>query len=96
MSDKKYYGGALFPNRNKTNERAPDLSGDLELSMDQLKILVELAKRKEPLKMRMAAWTKEGRSGKFYSVTLSENKQQSDSRSATRREINLPDDDIPF
>lgn len=96
MSDKKYYGGALFPNRNKTNERAPDLSGDLELSMDQLKILVALAKRNEPLKLRMAAWSKEGRSGRFYSVTLSENKQQGDSRPAPKKRDDFDDSDIPF
>lgn len=92
METKKYYGGALFINRNKTNEKGPDLSGDVEISMDTLKTLVELAKKGEPLKMRMAAWVREGKSGKFYSVSLSENKQPA--KAAPKN--SFMEDDIPF
>lgn len=92
METKKYYGGALFINRNKTNEKGPDLSGDVEISMDTLKTLVELAKKGEPLKMRMAAWVREGKSGKFYSVSLSENKQQE----KPKPKAAFDDPDIPF
>jgi hypothetical protein len=91
METKKYYGGALFMNRNKTNEKAPDLSGDVEINMETLKALVELAKKNEPLKMRMAGWVKEGRNGKFYSIQLSENKQQEKPKPKMAF-----DDDIPF
>jgi hypothetical protein len=91
METKKYYGGALFINRNKTNEKAPDLSGDVEINMDTLRALVELAKKNEPLKMRMAGWVKEGKSGKFYSIQLSENKQQE----KPKPKVSF-DDDIPF
>ena len=92
METKKYYGGALFINRNKTNEKGPDLSGDVEISMETLKMLVELAKKNEPLKMRMAAWVREGKSGKFYSVSLSENRQPA---KASPPKVEW-DDDIPF
>jgi hypothetical protein len=90
METKKYYGGALFINRNKAKESMPDLSGDVEIDMDTLKALVELAKKNEPLKLRMAALIKEGRNGKFYSVKLSENKQQ------VKPKAPAFDDDIPF
>ena len=92
METKKYYGGALFINRNKTNEKAPDLSGDVEINMDTLRALVELAKKNEPLKMRMAGWVKEGKSGKFYSIQLSENKQQE----KPKPKMAFDDSDIPF
>lgn len=92
METKKYYGGALFINRNKTSEKGPDLSGDVEISMDTLKTLVELAKKNEPLKMRMAAWVREGKNGKFYSVSLSENKQQE----KPKLKMVFDDPDIPF
>lgn len=95
MSDKKYYGGALFINRNKSNERAPDLSGDVEISMDLLKVLVEAAKANQPLKMRMAAWVKEGRSGKFYSISLSEDKKGGAQPPAKKPSLDL-DDEVPF
>jgi hypothetical protein len=91
METKKYYGGRLFINRNKTNERAPDLSGDVEINMETLKALVELAKKNEPLKMRMAGWVREGQNGKYYSISLSENKQQEKPKPKPAF-----DDDIPF
>lgn len=91
METKKYYGGALFINRNKTSEKAPDLSGDVEINMETLKVLVELAKKNQPLKMRMAGWVKEGKNGKFYSIQLSESKQQDKPKPKPAF-----DDDIPF
>jgi hypothetical protein len=90
MDNKKYYGGALFMNRNKTSDKQPDVSGDVEISMDLLKVLVTLAKEGQPLKMRMAGWVKEGRSGKFYSISLSENKA-----SNPKPKFAL-EDDVPF
>lgn len=93
METKKYYGGALFINQNKTNEKAPDLSGDVEISMDMLKHLVDLAKRNQPLKMRMAAWVKQGQRGKFYSVQLSENKKP---EAQAQKKPGFLDDDVPF
>ena len=91
METKKYYGGALFINRNKTNDKQPDLSGDVEITMDTLKALVDLAKKNQPLKMRMAGWVKEGKSGKFFSIQLSDNKQQEKPKPKVAFE-----DDIPF
>ena len=92
METKKYYGGALFINRNKTKESLPDLSGDVEINMETLKALVELAKKNEPLKMRMAGWVREGKNGKFYSIQLSENKQQE----KPKPKMAFDDSDIPF
>ena len=93
METKKYYGGALFINRNKTKESFPDLSGDVEINMETLKALVELAKKNEPLKMRMAGWVREGKNGKFYSVQLAEdNKRQEKPKPKPA----FDDSDIPF
>jgi hypothetical protein len=91
VETKKYYGGALFINRNKTNEKSPDLSGDVEITMETLKALVDMAKSNQPLKMRMAGWVKEGKSGKFYSIKLEESKQQERPKPKPSFE-----DDIPF
>lgn len=92
METKKYYGGALFINRTKTNERSPDLSGDVEITMETLKALVEMAKNNQPLKMKMAGWVKEGKSGKFYSIKLEESKQQD----KPKPKPSFDDSDIPF
>ena len=87
---KKYYGGSLFINRNKEKESMPDLSGDVEITMDLLKYLVEKAKKGEDLKMRAACWVREGKNGKFYSLQLSEQ------RPKMQPKASVFDDDIPF
>lgn len=95
MSDKKYYGGPLFVNKNKKSDKAPDLSGDFELSPDDLDRLVAMHKARQPIVLKAAAWVKEGRSGKFYSVKLTpKDEQPTASRNESRRRDD--DDDLPF
>lgn len=92
---KKYYGGALFVNKNKKNEKAPDLSGDMELSPEDFEKLAAMYKAREPIMLRAAAWVKEGRSGKFYSMTLTPKEEYSKGgRNESRRRDD--EDDIPF
>ena len=96
---KKYYGGALFVNKNKKSEKAPDLSGDMELSPEDFEKLMAMHKAREPIMLRAAAWIKEGRSGKFYSMTLtpkdeySKGSSQNGNNNSRRPDM---DDDIPF
>jgi hypothetical protein len=97
---KKYYGGALFVNKNKKNEKAPDLSGDMELSPEDFEKLMAMHKAREPIMLRAAAWIKEGRSGKFYSMTLAPKEEyqgRGGSQSGNSKSRNNDmDDDIPF
>lgn len=69
--------GSLFKNDKKTTEKHPDYTGDCMIN---------------GVKLRMAAWIKEGARGKFMSVSFSV--PQSESRQAPPREI--ADDDLPF
>ena len=94
---KKYYGGALFVNKNKKSEKAPDLSGDMELSPEDFEKLMAMHKAREPIMLRAAAWVKEGRSGKFYSMTLTPKEEyqgKGGGRSESRRRDD--EDDLPF
>jgi hypothetical protein len=90
MEKKKYYGGSLFVNKNKKSEKSPDLSGDMELSTDTLNALIEMHKSNQPIMLRASAWLREGRSGKFYSVSLEEKKEYKS------RDSVLGGDEIPF
>ena len=49
--------GALFRNEKKTEAKHPDYQGDCLVN---------------GVKMRMSAWLKEGKSGKFFSFSFSE------------------------
>lgn len=93
---KKYYGGALFVNKNKKNERAPDLSGDMELSPEDFEKLMAMHKAGDPIMLRASAWIKEGRSGKFYSMQLSPKQEYQGKGGGNNSRRNDMDDDIPF
>jgi hypothetical protein len=83
-------GGVLFPNRRKTTDKHPDMTGNLEISKDLLKELLEAAKAGKPIKMDVSAWSKTGNSGKFLSLKASKAWEK---QAATSDSF---DDDIPF
>lgn len=91
MEKKKYYGGAMFPNKNKKGPSSPDLTGELELKPETLESLNALAKNGDPLILRGSAWLKEGRSGKFYSLSL-----EAKGEYKPRERERAVDDEIPF
>jgi hypothetical protein len=52
--------GSLFKNNNKKAPAQPDWTGNVMINGQE---------------MRLAAWVKEGKSGKFFSLQLSENEK---------------------
>lgn len=82
--------GVLFRERDKTNERGPDYTGKCMVNGTE---------------MRIAAWIKEGRNGKFMSLAFSEPRHSSGaddtgSQQSNYRQVGnaVPDldDSIPF
>jgi uncharacterized protein (DUF736 family) len=59
-------GGALFANDRKTNDKQPDYRGNLEISVDLLKLLVEQHKGGEKISMDVAGWKKTSKSGTMF------------------------------
>ena len=75
--------GALFKNDKKGNERSPDYSGKINVNGKDL---------------RLAAWIKEGKSGKFMSLKVSEFTEKKEpvvAKKATPDFADL-DDNLPF
>lgn len=99
---RKYYGGALFPNDRKTSDKAPDYSGDFEIDPETWQALVDAEARGEPLKFRIAGWIKQGRRGDFISTKGSPMQRQGGGgrRGASEplpgRRSRPVDDDIPY
>jgi hypothetical protein len=67
--------GVLFKNTKKTNEKQPDYTGNIQIGTEELKL---------------AAWIKEGKNGKFLSIKASEQ------TSAPKESKNTDGDDMPF
>lgn len=67
--------GVLFKNTKKTDDKQPDYTGNI------------LVGTKE---MRLAAWIKEGKNGKFMSIKLSEQNSKQETSSTDNGE------DMPF
>lgn len=78
--------GALFRNENKKSDNAPDYTGTIA------------GLNGEPL--RIAAWLKDGKKGKFFSLKLSEDREQTkpvmDHREPAQSFKGDLDDEIPF
>lgn len=91
MSDTRDNSGALFRERDRKSDRAPEYTGKAMIGGKEY---------------RVAAWIKEGRSGqKFFSLAFEEPRQhQEQPRQQQSRPISRPEsrpapdlaDDIPF
>ncbi len=92
--------GALFPNTRATNPKAPAWQGDIELDGDLLRALVTTAKAGKPIKIRLAGWVRQTKSGDdFISITgsLPMERQAEAPRPQPQKAASIDlDDDIPF
>jgi hypothetical protein len=91
--------GALFPNNRATNPKAPQWQGDIEFDADLLRALVTAAKAGKQIKVRLAGWVRQTKSGDdFISLTGSIPQERQEAprqqpRPAASADL---DDDIPF
>lgn len=96
MNTKKAYtdSGVLFQNNKRTGDSSPTMTGSIELSKELLRELMDLANSNEPIKFRIAAWTKEHpTAGKFLSLKASGSQDKGNGKTAKSKQDSL---DIPF
>jgi len=73
--------GVLFKNTRKETEKHPDYTGSINI---------------EGTDRWLSAWVKEGKSGKFFSLSIGKVKEQLPPASAPAPVDESFDDDIPF
>lgn len=73
--------GSLFRNERKTTDSQPDYRGQVKIDGKLLDI---------------AAWLKEGAKGKFFSLSVSEPRQQQAQQPVAAGNQGITDDDLPF
>ena len=62
-------GGALFRNQSD-NPKAPVYQGDITILKEDMRLLVEDAQAGREVKIRLAAFKKDGRKGPFLSLAV--------------------------
>ena len=83
-------GGALFLQANKRSPKAPDYSGNLELSKEVFKYLLDEAKAGRPIKMDLAGWRKQTKAGSTFLSIVANKPYVKEQKTADI------DDEIPF
>jgi len=83
-------GGALFTNQRKTSDKHPDYRGNLEISVDLLKILVDQHKGSEKINMDLVGWKKVSKSGSSFLSLRAEKPYKKEEKSSPVF------DDVPF
>lgn len=75
--------GTLFRNEKKQSEKHPDYKGDGIINGQEV---------------WLSAWIKEGKRGKFMSLSFEPKKERSNNRSSERKpaRANDEDEDVPF
>jgi len=59
-------GGALFIPQNRRSDKSPDFSGNITLSMDDLKKIIGLVKKGEDYEIRVSGWKNKSKKGTPY------------------------------
>lgn len=87
--------GAIFANK-KERDNHPDLSGKLEITRDQIKMLVEMGKAGQQPVLQIAGWNRKSQAGQNY-VYLSAEAYMKQPKPENDMERFTPDDDeLPF
>jgi hypothetical protein len=65
--------GGLWPNKDKKAQNHPDMTGKVDLTREQLKGLIAMAKKGETPKVKLASWTRKAQdTGQPYQYVTGE------------------------
>ena len=84
--------GALFRTKEKKTPKSPDMFGDIKFDKAYLQDLIDQS-NDQIITVRLGAWTKEGKNGKFLSIQVDTFKRTEE---RVRQDAAPEDDDLPF
>ena len=84
--------GALFRTKEKKTPKSPDMFGDIKFDKAYLQDLIDQS-NEQIITVKLGAWTKEGKSGKFLSIQVDTFKRTEE---RVRQDAAPEDDDLPF
>lgn len=84
--------GALFRTKEKRTPKSPDMFGDIKFDKAYLQDLIDQS-NDQIITVKLGAWTKEGKSGKFLSLQVDTFKKTEE---RVRQDAAPEEDDLPF
>lgn len=84
--------GALFRTKEKRTPKSPDMFGDIKFDKAYLQDLIDQS-NDQIITVRLGAWTKEGKNGKFLSIQVDTFKRTEE---RVRQDAAPEEDDLPF
>lgn len=87
--------GALFPNKFKQGQNHPDIKGELEITGEQVKLLIEMNKKGIKPVLQIAGWYREKGELKYTSIEAQAYIKQ-DAQQPPPSSFPDYDDDVPF
>lgn len=87
--------GVLFKNNDKTMEKHPDMRGHIEVSKEQVKMLIEMAKAGQEPKLQIAGWKRKSKGGMAYIFLSAEAYMKREEPKPAEDDFDL-DEDVPF
>lgn len=107
MENRVSVDGAIYPNKYKDKPNKPDVTGEIALSKDLMKALVEIVKGGKDAGLKIALWNRESKAGNPYIYIKAEAveakpKKEYEKGSSSGFQANPPpaekdlDDPLPF
>lgn len=97
---KKFYAnsGALFPVKTKKSEKAPDVTGSIDLGLETIDYIIAQHKAGNlEISIELSGWKKVSRAGnKFISLQNRKPMDKKDSPPEAARAGSFDDDEVPF
>ena len=96
MSDQYPKGhGALFINNEKKQPNHPDFRGNVELTTEQIRKLIEMAKAGLEPKLQLAGWNKVAKSGLQFISMETEAYMKAEEQNYPPQQTGIPQPQIP-
>lgn len=110
MSNYAKSEGGFWPNTYKKTDKQPDVTGNIEVSNDQLRKMVEQAKAGVAVKLQIAGWNRRSKSDNkpyiYISAEVLEPKESAPQPATIQSQFeaqglaptasSFPNDDVPF
>jgi len=87
--------GGVWKNKEKATDKHPDWKGHIEITGDQIRKLIEMAKARQEPRVQLSVWRSESEAGVKW-LSIAAEVYMKEAKVAAEPEADFDDDDIDF